>query len=101
MVLSRGVVVRIVAPQTGRSADTQATLLRLKARGAQIKGLSSPDIHAKTVVAAGKRAYVGSINLSSTSMDKNREVGLVTETSSVLGRLKATIDADFAKGIAL
>jgi cardiolipin synthase len=99
-VLARGVKVRIVVPGGGLSTDTNATLLRLKARGAQIKTLSSPSVHAKTIVVDGKLAYVGSINLTTASIDKNREVGLVTETAAVLDRLKSTIDADFAKGAA-
>jgi cardiolipin synthase A/B len=96
--LGRGVAVRLVVPGSGLSSDTNATLLRLKGRGAQIKGLSSPAIHAKAIVVDGKRAYVGSINLTTASIDRNREVGLITETASVLDRLKATIDADYAKG---
>jgi cardiolipin synthase len=97
----KGVVVRIIVPATGRSADTQATMLRLKSRGAQVKTLASPDVHAKAIVVDGVRAYVGSVNLTAASMDKNREVGLITETAAVLDRLKATIEADFAKGALL
>jgi cardiolipin synthase A/B len=95
--VGRGVAVRIVAPNDA-SDTTKATLRGLGAGGTKVKLLGTPGVHAKVFVVDGARAYVGSNNLTTASLDKNREVGLVTETAATLGRLRATIDADFAKG---
>jgi phosphatidylserine/phosphatidylglycerophosphate/cardiolipin synthase-like enzyme len=50
------------------------------------------------VVADGARAYVGSENLSSTSLDHNREMGLVVTDPSSLEPLMTTFEKDYAAG---
>lgn len=95
---NRGVRVRIVCPSSGVSTNTTDVLTTLKGRGVQIRKLGSPDLHAKAIVVDGARAYVGSINLTSASMDLNREIGVITATPATLTRLSATIAADFTKG---
>jgi phosphatidylserine/phosphatidylglycerophosphate/cardiolipin synthase-like enzyme len=97
---NRGVRVRIVCPSSGVSTNTTDVLTTLKGRGVQIKKLGSPDMHAKAIVVDGARAYVGSVNLTSASMDQNREIGVITATPATLTRLSSTIAADFAKGTA-
>lgn len=95
---NRGVRVRIVCPSSGVSTGTTDVLTTLKGRGVEIKKLGNPDLHAKAIVVDGTRAYVGSINLTSASLDQNREIGVITGTPATLTRLSATIAADFAKG---
>jgi phosphatidylserine/phosphatidylglycerophosphate/cardiolipin synthase-like enzyme len=95
---NRGVRVRIVCPSSGVSTNTTDVLTTLKGRGVQIKKLGSPDMHAKAIVVDGTRAYVGSINLTSASLDQNREIGVITATPATLTRLSSTIAADFTKG---
>ena len=57
-------------------------------------------IHAKTTIAdAGlltRRAYVGSINFSSASMDRNRELGVVTSDASIVDELNAVVTGDYS-----
>lgn len=53
-------------------------------------------IHAKTIVADGTNAYVGSINFSNASMNENRELGFVTTSSSIVDGLSSTVTSDFA-----
>ena len=98
---TRGVRVRIVVPSSSVSSATTTALTWLKGRGASVKRLSSPSMHAKAIVADQARAYVGSVNLTSASLDKNREIGVITATPGAVSRLEATIDVDFAKGTAL
>ncbi len=97
---NRGVRVRIVCPSSGVSTGTSDVLTTLKGRGVQIKKLGNPDMHAKAIVVDGARAYVGSVNLTSASMDLNREIGVITETPATLARLATIIAADFTKGTA-
>lgn len=63
----------------------------------QTKILTNPYPHAKLIIADGARAYVGSINLTSQSLDENRELGILVSQSDILGRLVATFNLDWGK----
>ena len=54
-------------------------------------------IHGKVIMADGKTAYIGSTNISSPSMNYNRELGIVlTDQAATLSPVIATFDADWA-----
>jgi phosphatidylserine/phosphatidylglycerophosphate/cardiolipin synthase-like enzyme len=66
------------------------------------KYLTTPELHAKAIIADGEIAYVGSENLSSTSLTKNREVGIVLTKIEKTGidAMTSTFDKDWAAGTA-
>lgn len=94
----RGVRVRVImsAPEPGESS--YEGLSELARAGVEVRTLESPYIHAKAVLADGGRAYIGSINFTATSMDQNRELGLLTETADVLRELRQAFKEDWEKG---
>jgi phosphatidylserine/phosphatidylglycerophosphate/cardiolipin synthase-like enzyme len=96
----RGVEVRVVLPASGRSAATTAAAGRLAAGGVLVRALDTPDVHAKAVVADGRRLYVGSANLTAGSLDANRELGLVLDDVRLAAEVAATVDGDLARGVA-
>jgi phosphatidylserine/phosphatidylglycerophosphate/cardiolipin synthase-like enzyme len=57
-------------------------------------------IHAKVIVAdsgtSGAEAFVGSQNFTTASLNYNRELGLVTNNTAVIGGLAQTLNSDFA-----
>ena len=57
-------------------------------------------IHAKTTIAdagrAGERIYLGSINFSSASMERNRELGVVTSSPTIVSQVNAVVAADYS-----
>ncbi|HEY5923763.1 MAG TPA: phospholipase D-like domain-containing protein [Kofleriaceae bacterium] len=59
-----------------------------------------PHMHTKVIVVDGARAYLGSENLSSNSLDNNREVGVIVTDPSELAPLTATFETDWAAGTA-
>jgi phosphatidylserine/phosphatidylglycerophosphate/cardiolipin synthase-like enzyme len=75
------------------------SITTMQGRGVQVKALSSPDVHAKVILVDGATLYVGSVNLTTASLDHNREVGVLTVNGDAITRAKATIDKDFASGI--
>ncbi|HEX5160036.1 MAG TPA: phospholipase D-like domain-containing protein, partial [Ktedonobacterales bacterium] len=92
----RGVRVRLILPG---SADIQsADVARLKAGGVQLVYVSAPFIHAKVIVADGRLAFVGSENFSATSLDENREVGLLLADAMALATITTTFERDWAVG---
>src|SRR5919112_6203974 len=88
----RGVRVRIIVSP---SADFAAEMEELTASGVDIRLSSSLYIHAKLIVADGERAFIGSQNLSATSLDQNRELGIIVDDPVNLARLTRTIAVDF------
>lgn len=93
----RGVRVRMITnpPRGGDSYADERALLR--AQGGIVGFLDYPDVHAKVVIADGQRAFVGSQNLTATSLDRNREVGIIVDDPAVLRRLLQTFEADWAQ----
>jgi cardiolipin synthase A/B len=94
----RGVQVRIVLA-TGSTSSSQATAVAdLKQHKVALVTLQSPYIHAKSAVADGTLAYVGSENFSYTSLSNNRELGVIFDTPSEVAKVEGTIQTDFAAG---
>jgi phosphatidylserine/phosphatidylglycerophosphate/cardiolipin synthase-like enzyme len=89
---ARGVQVRLViSPSPEFAAERE----RLAAAGVEIRLASSLYIHAKAIIADGERAFVGSQNLSATSLDQNRELGIIVDDPINLARLTRTFEIDF------
>ena len=55
-------------------------------------------IHAKVIDVDGARAFIGSENFSTASLDYNRELGVITSLASVLGPLSSTLSSDTSGG---
>ncbi|QBD78107.1 hypothetical protein EPA93_19740 [Ktedonosporobacter rubrisoli] len=92
----RGVNVQIVLPNSLSKGDLKdvSTLKRGKVK---VRVIGSPYMHAKIIIADGQKAFVGSVNISTTSFDKNRELGIVIADQDVLKTLYQTFQKDWAK----
>ena len=88
----RGIRVRIIISP---SADFATEIEELAASGVEIRLSRSLYIHAKLIVADGERAFIGSQNLSATSLDQNRELGIIVDDPVNLARLTRTFAVDF------
>jgi phosphatidylserine/phosphatidylglycerophosphate/cardiolipin synthase-like enzyme len=55
-------------------------------------------IHAKVIDVDSTKAFIGSENFSTASLDYNRELGLITSSAGVLGPLNNTLASDIANG---
>jgi cardiolipin synthase A/B len=58
-------------------------------------------IHAKLIIVDAREAFVGSQNFSWTSLQANRELGIVTSDRAILGELATTFAGDFGGASAL
>jgi hypothetical protein len=97
--LNRGVTVR-VALEDPSSYSSEVS--EVENAGGKVTGYSSSTgfyIHAKTVIAdygtSAAKAFLGSENFSSNSLNDNRELGLITADSGVVSGLESTFTADF------
>lgn len=95
---SRGVQVRVIMTPPDPDESSYDGLKKLADAGVAVRVLKRPYIHAKIVVADGQRAFVGSENFTATSLDQNRELGVLTENQSVVRRIGQTFQSDWVDG---
>ena len=88
----RGVTVRVIISP---SASYDAERASLADAGVEVRLLSSLYVHAKMIMVDGQRAFVGSQNISTTSLDQNRELGIIVSDPVSLARLSRVFDIDF------
>lgn len=96
----RGVRVRLIlSPPRGEDAANEAEedLDYLEKNRVDIRLLKSPYVHAKVFVADETLAFVGSVNITTTSLELNRELGILVSDSSALRRLMRTFKDDWDK----
>jgi cardiolipin synthase len=95
----RGVDVTVVMTS---DSEWDTALSQLEADGVHV--VLYPDtssalyIHAKVIDIDGAKAFVGSENFSTASLDYNRELGVITTAPSILGPLNSTLSSDVANG---
>jgi cardiolipin synthase len=92
----RGVTVDVVMTN---SSDWDTAFSQLKASSVNVHVFAanaSEYIHAKMILVDGKKAFIGSENFSSSSLSKNRELGIVTDDPAVLSSLTGTFSSDYA-----
>ena len=100
----RGVAVRFITAvlsdrggQDGNAAERQV----LNDNGVQAKALNNPYIHAKVVLAdygtPSAQVFLGSENFSKTSLDKNRELGIILNNPPLMDSIESTFNADWAQ----
>jgi phosphatidylserine/phosphatidylglycerophosphate/cardiolipin synthase-like enzyme len=52
-------------------------------------------MHAKMIISDDKKAYIGSINFSTQSMDKNRELGIILTQQDIIQTISTTFQKDW------
>lgn len=90
----RGVRVRLV--MSGNANDNNAAgRAQLAAAGAEVHLSSEHYIHAKMFLVDGRELFVGSQNMTGTSLDQNRELGIILTDRASIERASRVFDADF------
>jgi len=97
VMVDEGVAVRVLLAMPEWIDGNAATAAALSAAGAETRYLYAHELHAKLVVADGV-PFVGSENLSTTSLDKNRELGVVVTEPGPAATIVAQFEQDWAQG---
>lgn len=85
----------LVAASRDKESDYSTWRYLREAGISQIRFLEKPYLHAKLIVADGVKAYVGSENLTTNSLDRNRELGILVDDPAIVGELVRTSAADW------
>ncbi len=91
----RGVAVRVILAPASNLAGNAATITMLNNLGFVVKVATSFDLHAKLIIADGV-AFVGSENMSFTSLGRNREVGALIFEPTQAAIVSAQFEQDWA-----
>lgn len=94
---AQGVDVQVLLAEPSRVSSNGDVGKQLLASKIAVKYQIDPFLHAKAVVVDDKTAYIGSINFTRSSMDRNREIGLMLEDVGILNTLKGLWDKDWSK----
>jgi len=96
---SRGVAVTVIMTS---DSDWDSAFSQLESAGVHVvlypDTSSALSIHAKVIDVDGAKAFVGSENFSTASLDYNRELGVITSSTAVLGPLNSALSGDTASG---
>lgn len=78
------------------SVPTKKRLNYLRRAGVEVHVSEGYYIHAKVLIVDQKRAILGSINLTETSLDQNRELSVMTSDKKIVRQLTQLFDQDFS-----
>jgi len=96
--VKRGVNVEIVMTY---SSDWSANFTKLAAAGVKIRTYAADAalyIHAKLILSDADTAFVGSQNFSASSLQDNRELGIMLTDANIINSLSATFQSDWLGG---
>jgi phosphatidylserine/phosphatidylglycerophosphate/cardiolipin synthase-like enzyme len=92
----RGVSVTVLLPSPSAGAAPSTDVARLLRGGVHVRYLGAPYLHAKLILVDHAIAFAGSENFSATSLDHNREIGIVLSDPAALSTLTTAYNHDAA-----
>ena len=71
----------------------------LRDAGVQVVFLKKPKLHAKSILVDKTTLYIGSINFSQYSIEKNREVGILLQDKNIIDSFLQVFKSDYEKSL--
>lgn len=87
--------VKVIFPSLKKVSSNKEEIEELKNAWINLKTISKPEIHAKTILIDDKYLYIWSVNFSSASMNKNREVGILLSNEEIIKQFLDIFNDDF------
>lgn len=96
-VARRGVIVRVILPTPGAGSNdsNSSGIALIRQNGVDVREDPRLYMHAKILIVDGRLAFVGSENISSQSLDQNRELGILVADGNVIDTLEHTFLTDW------
>jgi phosphatidylserine/phosphatidylglycerophosphate/cardiolipin synthase-like enzyme len=95
---ARGVAVRLIV-NASFDDEEDAALVTLAEAGIEVRLMDDLYIHSKTLIVDGDTALIGSQNYTATSLDRNRELGIVVDDPALVARCVAVYERDWLRAI--
>lgn len=92
---SRVMSVRILVPPPEQILANKDAAIKIGRSEGWVRTLNKPYLHGKLIIVDGERAYVGSVNLTKNSFDKNREVGIIVSDPHIVQRFLTVFETDW------
>jgi phosphatidylserine/phosphatidylglycerophosphate/cardiolipin synthase-like enzyme len=96
--IQAGVQVQVVLAPPEDEPDNLLAANAINAAGGDARFQRNPRPHAKMMVIDGQTVFVGSQNLTRTSLDERREIGWVTADPATVARFQQVFDTDWSTG---
>jgi phosphatidylserine/phosphatidylglycerophosphate/cardiolipin synthase-like enzyme len=93
--IESGVDVQVLLSPPDREPDNGPAAEAIERAGGRAVFQTALRTHAKMMVIDGRAAYVGSHNLTRSSLDRRREIGWLTTDAATVRRFDTTFDADW------
>lgn len=92
-----GAQIEVILPApSGSASDSNSQgIAAIKQGNITVREDPQLYMHAKIIVVDGVKAFVGSENISTQSLDQNRELGILVSDTSVLNKLQSTFQTDW------
>jgi len=104
------VSVRLIVPACDKNEDPHHNFppaAKLAKAGVAVRAMMAPEsatqpyMHSKMILADGAIAYVGSVNFSTNSTTKARELGVIFANKAAAKTIASTFDEDWGHAVAL
>ena len=94
--MDKGKNVRLIVPSTISSTDI-ADIKQLKKHGVKVKYMPAEKLYMHAKMIAGRKAFIGSENFTKTSLNRNRETGIILSGFFLVSKLKNTFSSDWRR----
>jgi cardiolipin synthase A/B len=91
--------VNLILPTIKQISSNDKAIKNLESANVKVKLMSNPYVHGKIILVDNKKAYVGSINFSTQSMDSNRELGIIVSQNDLIESLQNTFNSDWENAV--
>ncbi|MDB5187851.1 MAG: phosphatidylserine/phosphatidylglycerophosphate/cardiolipin synthase-like protein [Candidatus Kaiserbacteria bacterium] len=92
---TRGVQIRIVMTDNKKWYDAWTELSKVGTQVHTYDAKAPTYIHAKVILADNTKMFVGSENFSLTSLQRNRELGIITSDTNAISQVEQTFETDW------
>lgn len=93
----KGINIKIIAPDNKKIETNIPIIEKLKENSIQVYNLKKPYQHSKIIIIDESLMYLGSINFSSQSMDRNREIGVISLNNNSINEVLRTFEKDIKR----
>ncbi len=96
VLMDKGKNVKLIVPSSISSTD-EADIKQLKKHGVKVKYMPANKLYMHAKMIAGKKVFIGSENFTKSSLNKNRETGIILSGVFRTSMLKNTFKSDWRK----